>query len=488
MRLYGNVCNSGSTRARKTGQRFQGNSVPAPHELTNRLRHPEFHGEIGVASREITPPVGIYARTWGSATHDVAEGVHRPLLASCLLFRDLARKTEMILITLDALVFWPLAADKIRSIVQTRFGLQREQLIFHPSHSHSTPFLAQRHLDRPGGELIEPYLEWIPQVCCDLIEQARAAACEAVLSWAYGRCSLAFNRDAVDAATGRDICGLNLLETADDTVLVGRVTDRTGKITATIVNYACHPVSLGGGNRLLSPDYIGAMRELVQQETGGALCVFFHGASGDMTPRRSYETQVEAADQNGRELGFAALSVLASMFPPGQQLQYMGIEESGTPLGVWRLRPKDSLSEKLSAQLLSATLRVREMPTREQIQAQLATATEHYEIERLERTLGRRELAGDDLHAQMPFTVWRLGDAFIVSTPAEPYSRFQQELRRAFPDAAVAVLNLSDGATTYLPKPAAFARDVYQVRVAIYEADALQKVTEEASAAIAAMS
>jgi hypothetical protein len=50
------------------------------------------------------------------------------------------------------------------------------------------------------------------------------------------------------------------------------------------------------------------------------------------------------------------------------------------------------------------------------------------------------------------------------------------------------VLNLSDGATTYLPKPASFARDVYQVRVALYEPDSLQTMTEEASAAIAAMS
>jgi hypothetical protein len=471
-----------------TGQRLPGDSVPAENKPTNRLRHPEFHGRIGVASRDITPPLGIHARTWGSATHDVAEGVHRPLLASCLLFRDPAGKTEQVLITLDALVFWPLAAEKIRSVVQARFGLRREQLIFHPSHSHSTPFLAKRHIDRPGGDLIEPYLESIPRICCELIEQARAGACEAVLSWAYGRCGLAFNRDAVDSATGRDICGLNLLEAADDTVLVGRVTDRSGKIIATVVNYACHPVSLGGGNRLLSPDYVGAMRELVQQETGGALCLFFHGASGDMTPRRSYEPQVEAAEQNGRELGFAALSVLASMFPPGQQLEYKGIEESGTPLGVWRLESKDSVNEKLSAQLVSATLQVRDMPTREQIKAQLATATEHYEIERLERTLGRRELAGDDPQAQMPFTVWRLGDAFIVSTPAEPYSRFQQELRKAFPDSAIAVLNLSDGATTYLPKPASFARDVYQVRVALYEPDSLQTMTEEASAAIAAMS
>ena len=34
------------------------------------------------------------------------------------------------------------------------------------------------------------------------------------------------------------------------------------KIIATMVNYACHPVSLGGGNKMISPDYYGAMREV----------------------------------------------------------------------------------------------------------------------------------------------------------------------------------------------------------------------------------
>src|SRR5260370_784333 len=105
-------------------------------ESQPRLRHPEFQGRIGVASKQITPPVGIYSRTWGSAAHDVAEGVHRPLLASCLVVRDLAGSTELVLIALDALVFWPLAAEKIRSSIQTRFGLKPHQLIFHPSHSH----------------------------------------------------------------------------------------------------------------------------------------------------------------------------------------------------------------------------------------------------------------------------------------------------------------------------------------------------------------
>jgi hypothetical protein len=452
-----------------------------------QLSHPEFHGSIGVATGDITPPVGIYARTWGSALHDVAEGVHRPLVASCLVFRHQATREQLVLITLDALVFWPLAADKIRDSILKRFELRPDQLICHPSHSHSAPFLAARHLDRVGGDLIGPYLDSIPGICCDLIEQARANSSEAILSWAYGRCSLAYNRDAIDAESGRDICGLNLLESADDTVLVGRIADTGGKIKATIVNYACHPVSLGGANRLLSPDYIGAMRDLVQKETGGAPCLFFHGASGDLTPRRSYEGNVEAADQNGRELGYAALSTLSSMFPPGQQLQYAGIEESGTPLGIWRLTPKSSVSTELSAQTVTTALQVKDMPTRAEIEAKLATATERYEIERLERALGRRDQVGDGAENDFSFTVWRLGDSFVVSTPAEPYSRFQVDLRKRFPQAAIAVLNLSDGSTTYLPKSSAFGRDVYQVRVALYREDSLDQVTDKAAAVIDAM-
>jgi hypothetical protein len=457
-------------------------------ESQTRMRHPEFHGRIGVAREQITPPVGIYSRTWGSATHDVAEGVHRPFFATCIVLRDLAGATELVLIAMDALLFWPLAADKIRSTVQTRLGLRSNQIIFHPSHSHSAPFLAARHTDRPGGELIAPYLDTIPGICCELVIAARAASQEAILTWAYGRCGLAFNRDAVDALTGRDICGLNLLEKADDTVLVGRVADMSGKILATIVNYACHPVSLGGANRLLSPDYVGAMREVVQKDTGGAPCIFLHGASGDLTPRRSYESNVEVADQNGRELGYAALSTLASMFPPGQQLQYVGIEESGTALGVWRLARKPTVNRQLCAQIVTSKLKVKELPSRREIEAKLATTTERFAIERLERALGQRDIVGDGAENDFPFTVWRLGDAFIVSTPAEPYSRFQIDLREKFPETAVAVLNLSDGTTTYLPKPSSFGRDVYQVRIALYEKGSLDQITAEASSAIAAMS
>jgi hypothetical protein len=449
-----------------------------------RLRNPEFRGCIGIARTAITPPVGIYARSWGSATHDTAEGVHKPLLATCIVFQDLSRTTELVLVTLDVMILWQGEADRIRAIILERLGLQPHQLILHPSHSHSTPFLLSSQSDRPGGHLIAPYLATLAPTCCELIAAARAAAGPATLTWAYGHCGLAFNRDATDPTTGRDICGLNLAVRADDTLLVGRVTDDTGKTSATIVNYACHPVSLGGGNRLLSPDYIGSMREVVEKETGGAFCVFFQGAAGDVTPRRSYEANVEAADQNGRELGYAALSTLASMFPAGEQLEYRGIEESGTALGIWRLTPKSALNTEISGEVVTTKLPIRDMATRRELEDQLKTATERFEIERIERALARRALVGDGTRGDLPFTVWRLGESFLVATPAEPYSQFQLALRERFPDAAIAVLMASDGAKNYLPPPSAFKRDVYQVRVALYKSGSLEAVTERVSRAM----
>ena len=46
---------------------------------------PTTHCTFGVARRDVTPPVGIYARSWGAATHEVAEGIHRPLTATAVV-------------------------------------------------------------------------------------------------------------------------------------------------------------------------------------------------------------------------------------------------------------------------------------------------------------------------------------------------------------------------------------------------------------------
>ena len=65
------------------------------------IRQSEFKGEIGVARADITPPPNIYARSWGSALHDAAEGIHRPLLVTSLFLRGGDPRLELYLVCFD---------------------------------------------------------------------------------------------------------------------------------------------------------------------------------------------------------------------------------------------------------------------------------------------------------------------------------------------------------------------------------------------------
>src|SRR6185503_5155147 len=101
---------------------------------------------------------------------------------------------------------------------------------------------------------------------------------------------------------------------ADDTLVVGRITaDDDGRVLGTLVNYACHPTTLAWENRLISPDYVGAMREVVEAHTGGGPCLFLQGASGELAPAHQYVGDTAVADRHGRRLGFSALAALEGM-------------------------------------------------------------------------------------------------------------------------------------------------------------------------------
>jgi hypothetical protein len=59
----------------------------------------------------------------------------------------------------------------------------------------------------------------------------------------------------------------------------------SGKNIATIVNFTGHPTNISSDVRKFSADYVGAMREVVSEQTGG-IVVFKQGASGDISVDR----------------------------------------------------------------------------------------------------------------------------------------------------------------------------------------------------------
>jgi hypothetical protein len=111
------------------------------------IRQSEFKGEMGVARADITPPTGIYSRSWGSALHDAAEGIHRPLFVTSLFMRGGDPQLELYLVCFD-LGWWYDNAHEavIRKAILEKSGIRDDQLLTHMGHTHSGPITNLQNL------------------------------------------------------------------------------------------------------------------------------------------------------------------------------------------------------------------------------------------------------------------------------------------------------------------------------------------------------
>jgi hypothetical protein len=303
------------------------------------MPHTAFSGAAGLARTDITPPAGIFCRNWGAAVHDTAQGVHRLLFLTALAIREAGGGEPLVLLDTD-LGWWAnLAFEReFRGRVCNALGLPEERFLTCVTHTHSAPPLCEPEPQWQGGDRLAAYLATLEKKMVETVRAAIANLALATIEWTHGRSSLAANRDLPDPAPPagpRLVCGFNPANAADDTLVVGRITSATGAPLATIANYACHPTTLAWDNDLVSPDFVGEMRSTIERQ-GAGLGLFLQGASGELAPRYQYVGDPTVADSHGRELAHAVLAAVHAMEPPGQQLVFDRVVESGAPLATWR--------------------------------------------------------------------------------------------------------------------------------------------------------
>jgi hypothetical protein len=447
--------------------------------------HASFRGQIGIARTDITPPTGIYARNWGAAKTDVATAIHRPLTLSALTLRSPSTPEPLVYVDAD-LGWWktPELYERFSARLLEALSLEPANLIFALSHTHSAPPLMIVEEGTAGGDLLNTWLESVFHAAVRTVEHALASPSDATLDWNPGRCALATVRDLADPdpANARVICGYNPNGEPDDYLLLGRVTDHTGRLLATLTHYACHPTTLAWENTSISPDYVGAMRETLQENTG-APAMFMLGACGELAPRYQYVGDTAVADAHGRELAFAALSTLQGMEPAGARLVFDNTVESGAPLAVWR-RESRELSGELAATMILVDLPLKDWPSAESLEQQRSVATDRSVEERLRRRRDIRRSLGDGSTFGLPVYVWRIGDAVLVGSCCEAYSRLQRNLRERFPDQTIVCMNLINGSIGYLPPAELYDTDVYQVWQTPFDRGAHERVLAAMTEAI----
>lgn len=437
---------------------------------------------VGASRIDATPPIGIRARNWGASRIGHATGIHRPLFVNALALSIEGARTRY-LVTAD-LCTWG-HTDSFLGILEpvlAATGADADDLLLHAVHNHCGPSIAETDLSLPGAEMIPAYRQQLIDAMVMAMRQAETDMAASRITWTYGRCQLATDRDL--ACGDRDVTGFNPGVPADDTLAVGRVTGPDGTITAVLANYACHPTTLAFHNTLISPDYIGAAREVVERDLGAPL-IFLQGASGELAPRDQYVPGTEMADRNGRTLGHAVLAAVHSMSSAGTELVYQGTVESGAPLAVWEERPA-VMSATLRTDRFVVPLLARPVLTAEQLTQKWADIDPVAAEERAKRALVQAEGYLVDGFAQHPVWVWQLGDAVIVAHSGEAFSYLQTELRRRHPDRLLMVLNLTNGpGGCYLPPREAYERDRYQVWQSLLEPGGLEQLVDVIDAAIA---
>ena len=221
----------------------------------------------GFGRSDITPHPNYPSGMWMAQTHTRAAGVHRSLYANCLALGT--GEERVLLLSYDLCILSPRQTAAIRTDVSAATGVSADRIWLYCTHTHAGP-VTQDFYDREGADEVREYVEALPQRSAEAAERALASTRAARARGGSGTCSIGVNRDLLHE--GRIVTGPNPAGVVDPRVDVLRVDAVDGGAIAAIVTYGSHPTYLGPGNELVSPDYAGVTRDVVEELVGAPSC------------------------------------------------------------------------------------------------------------------------------------------------------------------------------------------------------------------------
>lgn len=228
---------------------------------------------LGTSKIDITPDRHIPLAGY-SIRQGVFEGVHHPIYAKVLLFRQRDEEKGMTrnrLLVAGDLIWWGTEfTEKLRRELSVRWGMGIEDIILSASHSHSGP---QTSMLMPSlGSADETYLQEVERKLLAGVESAGNNLESVIIQRGFGTCHIGINRRKLEE-------GL-----IDPEITVIRFVNQAGKAKALIVHYTCHPTTTS--DNFVSSEFCGiAMEQIEQEADDGCVALFLQGCCGDVRPR-----------------------------------------------------------------------------------------------------------------------------------------------------------------------------------------------------------
>ena len=445
----------------------------------------------GVARAVITPPVGTYLT--GFAGRPPSTGIHDDLTATALVLaeRDSAgvilEDSRVVIVALDLLgMYGDEIAMAIKGEVERRTGILPERVLLCCSHTHYGPVM---HGEWEGGDAPDAvaYQAALPHHVAGAIATAVASLQPVTLAVGHGSVRAGINRRE-RKADGRLVLGQNPDGTLDSEVIVWRFdplgetpvepgapvgwVQRAPEPLAIVVNYACHPVSLGGGMRSISADFPGVARGVVEQLAGGT-ALFLQGACGNINP------SLMGPDWNNpRRLGHALGAEAARAALVAEPISAVPLRLERRTVELPALMPPSLEAARASvAQLETESVRLAVGGSQGQ------RWWNEGAVRRARSTLEAMERGTTLPPLEAPLSVLRLGDAALAANPSELFCEIGMAIKQHSPFAHTAIVGYTDAIIWYVPTRAAYPEGGYEVdrdcRVAPEAGDLIELISLE---------
>ncbi len=439
--------------------------------------------KAGVCKVNITPFLGGPMSGYAARDHG-SERVHDELYAKALVLDD--GKTTVALVTSDLIGIDRALSGEVRALVKSQLGLPESCVWLCGSHTHFGPHIYRsRHVeDSPYQTQDEAYIQVLVHKMASAIKQAYESRRPARLG--SGRIlaeGIHYNRRLIrdDGKVEMSLTlpppyeGLAFGPVDREVGLLKVMGETEDDVIASVINFACHPVSSTDRMYELSADYPGYAMNLIEQVEGG-VCLFALGCAGNLVP---IQRKGRSKRQVGLSLGGVALKGLQWILATDDIQIRAARKEIILPV-------RASGSEEEMAKDITKAQAVLEAAQKRQ--ASKRELTELGEAVRVAEAMPRwaKRFSGQG-GCLTEIQAFRLGDIHIVGLPGEVFTELGMMVKKALAPASVLVVSLSNDNPGYIPIRQAFDEGGYESTVSAFAPGAGEFMVEEALKLVASL-
>lgn len=424
----------------------------------------------GAAQVDITPKNG--SPMAGFYHFRGVGGVLDPLFAKTIVMEQGGQQAALVVLDL-AYTTQPLV-DAARKAVQEQCGIAGDHVMISATHTHTGPTLPRRNLmdgltraDSPPGLA---FVNTLPGMIAQSVSEAKARLAPVKPAFAVGDGKgISFNRrvlkegstQAIWQPKGFDPATMRPAGPVDPEVGI-LVFDSVGtepKPVVSVLNFAMHPTSVGGGVKV-SADYPGVFTKLVSERHGpGMISIFANGCCGNTNPN-DYFT---GARRNHLQIGALLADAADAAWPQLKPLKTFAPRVRSTRVTLQRRTFSEeeiAKAKDIAARMLTKNLGTVPMAEAVCILETVARQNEPLVVE-------VQAIAFSD-------------EAAIVALPGEMFVELGLALKKASPFRHTIIAELANGSIGYVPDRAAYPQGNYEVVSARCAAGSGEQLVEAA--------